>query len=114
MTENDVRNYLSKIYKLEVADIKSMLRPGEMPQARGRIYMTKKYDYRLVHVQLPVGTTFKHPNEDLFSIDGKMSGEEEFQESIKKLDEKFDKYKAESITTGPNLPTWWFKQSPES
>jgi large subunit ribosomal protein L23 len=107
MTEHDVRNYLEKIYKLPVAHITSVLEAGEMPMGHGRNYLVKKYDYRLCHVYLPIGTAFKHPGEDLFTPLGKSESMGDLKRTMEKVDEGKKKFVTKTSHAGYSLPTWW-------
>lgn len=62
MTDWDVKNYLEKIYKVQVGAIKSAVMAGSLKKLRTGL--TKRDDFKLVYVSLPTGTTFKWP--DLF------------------------------------------------
>lgn len=53
MTEYDIKNYLTKIYKLPVVDVRTEVRMGEFYQQK---YVKKKDDYRVAIVSL-VGCT---------------------------------------------------------
>lgn len=107
MTENDVRNYLEKIYKLKVCNIRSAIHAGEMPMGRTSQYLVKKYDYRLCHVSLPVGTTFTHPKEDLFLVEGKAPDATAMETAMKDVDKVKQKFRDTTWKSGRHLPTWW-------
>ncbi|KAG9510454.1 PRKCA-binding protein, partial [Fragariocoptes setiger] len=64
MTDWDVKNYLTKIYKINVADIKSKIYAGDISRAPDKQYIIKADDYKIVQVTLPEGKSFKWP--DLF------------------------------------------------
>jgi len=52
MTKWDVRNYLEKIYKIPVVDVKTHVRCGEIKRAPGKMYLIKGEDYKRVIVDL--------------------------------------------------------------
>lgn len=106
MTENDVRNYLEKIYSLKVCNIRSDLRAGEMPMGK-KNYIVKKYDYRQCYVSLPVGTTFTHPGEDLFLVNGQAPEVAEMESAIEEVKNAKNKFRKSTVTTGGHLPSWW-------
>lgn len=107
MTEQDVRNYLEKIYKLPVADVRSAVHAGEMPMAKGRAYLVKKADYRLCHVSLPVGMTFEHPADDVFQPENEL----EIAKTMDKLKEVQKVFQDKTKVGGRHLPTWWSTSS---
>lgn len=107
MTEDDVRNYLEKIYKLPVAEVRSAIHAGEMPMGKGRTYIVKKPDYRVCYVSLPVGTTFKHPGDDLFQPLGQSTTLFDIDKTMDAVKTVQKKFKDKTWKGGPNMPTWW-------
>ena len=108
MTECDVRNYLEKIYKLPVASIRSAIHAGEMPVGKGSAYLVKKYDYRLCHVHLPIGQSFKHPGEDLFAPDGQSADVTDLKQGLDHVETMRKAFRKKTWKGGRDMPTWWF------
>lgn len=111
MTEEDVRNYLEKIYKLPVAEVRSTIHHGEMPLGKGRTYLVKKPDYRVCFVSLPIGTTFKHPGDDLFQPMGECPTSTDISKTMESVKVVQKKFKDKTWKSGPNMPTWWTTSS---
>lgn len=63
MTDWDVKNYLEKIYKVQVAGIKSRIYSGDIHRTIGG-GVGKRRDYKIADVSLPIGQKFTWP--DLF------------------------------------------------
>ncbi|CAG2105113.1 unnamed protein product, partial [Medioppia subpectinata] len=64
MTKWDVRNYLEKIYKIPVVNVRTVVRCGDIKRANGKMYLIKEEDYKTAIVDLPKDMTFEFP--DLF------------------------------------------------
>lgn len=82
MTEWDIRNYLEKIYKVQVAGIRSEIRSGELFRASDGS-AGKREDFRLANVFLPIGQTFRWP--DLFPADKLKEADDELDRTMKQL-----------------------------
>jgi large subunit ribosomal protein L23 len=52
MTKWDVRNYLEKIYKIPVINVKTHVKCGDIKRAKGKFYLIKEEDYKQVIVDL--------------------------------------------------------------
>lgn len=52
MTKNDIKNYLEKIYKIPVVDVKTEVRMGEFFRDPVKKYVKKKDDYRVAIVTM--------------------------------------------------------------
>lgn len=52
MTKYDVKNYLEKIYKLNVLDVRTRISPGKTQKDLVLGYITKKDDEKLAYVTL--------------------------------------------------------------
>lgn len=59
MTDWDIRNYLEKIYKVQVGSVNSSIFAGKLKPIREGL--AKGDDYRIAHVTLPPGQTFTWP-----------------------------------------------------
>lgn len=98
MTDWDVKNYLEKIYKIQVASVKSMIRAGDIyPTPTG---IAKKDDYKICHVSLPIGQKFSWPN--LFPGD-----QEKEDEKNRELVRKEIVKEGPKGPNPPNVPGWF-------
>ena len=52
MTKHDIRNYLEKIYKLDVIDVRTRIAPGKTKRDIVVGYVTKQDDEKLAYVTL--------------------------------------------------------------
>lgn len=106
MTEYDVKNYLEKIYKIPVVNIKTTVQAGKFPVAKGAKFLTHEPDYRLCFVTLPQDWKFTHPDTDLFLKDGKAPDSEEYERNMRQMDEV--KKKAQEKNEGrEGIPSWF-------
>lgn len=96
MTDWDIKNYLEKIYKVQIGSIQSRIMAGSLKRIREGL--TKRDDYRLVSVTLPIGKTFKWP--DLFPEDKAEEQQTDMDKSLKLFNE--------GRTMDPNIrvPGW--------
>jgi ribosomal protein L23 len=54
MTKYDVRNYLEKIYKIEVKSVHTIVKCGTIKRAPGKLYLIKENDYKRAIVTLVI------------------------------------------------------------
>lgn len=52
MTKHDIKNYLTKIYKIPVIDVQTEVRMGEFFKDRVKNYVKKKDDFRVAVVTM--------------------------------------------------------------
>lgn len=98
MTDWDVKNYLEKIYKIDVASVKSNIHSGEL--YRTKTGLAKKEDYRISHVSLPIGQRFTWP--DLFP----RHKEKEDQKNMELVKKEIIK-EGPKGPQAPNAPHWF-------
>ncbi|CAN7938538.1 unnamed protein product, partial [Ixodes hexagonus] len=104
MTKYDVKNYLEKIYKVPVAQVKTAVMLGNIKRAEGKQYLIKEDDYRVAFVTLPKGEKFEFP--DVYP-------EEKIREkevSYMKQAEELKEVKQQHSRQDPNrqdLPSWF-------
>lgn len=98
MTDWDIKNYLEKIYKVQVAAIRSRIMSGNLHTSAAGL--GKKEDYRLANVTLPTGHTFEWP--DLFPKEKAEEESEDYEKTLKELTKSriIDKDQK-------GLPTWF-------
>ncbi|XP_054268503.1 39S ribosomal protein L23, mitochondrial [Macrosteles quadrilineatus] len=104
MTNHDIRNYLEKIYKVKVADVRSNIVTGEFKTAGKENYIVKDDDYKTAYVTLPLGETFEFPK--LISETIKEKEEKtlnDTQKSLKDIQKKF----LEKNKNRHGLPGWY-------
>lgn len=81
MTDWDVRNYLEKIYKVQVGSVVSRIHPGKLKTIKEGL--AKGEDYRIAHVTLPLGQTFTWP--DLFPEEKNKEMMDDYETTKKEL-----------------------------
>lgn len=83
MTDWDIKNYLEKIYKIQVAAVNSMIMAGEIYRVKDGAGVAKREDYKIAHVSLPIGQKFEWPN--LFPDDKEKEEETERERIVKEI-----------------------------
>lgn len=96
MTDWDVKNYLEKIYKIQVAAVNSRILAGRL--IRKAFGVTKADDYKIVHVSLPIGQKYEWP--DLFPEEKFQKMKQEYEKTLKLLNESNDKKKSDGDKPG--------------
>lgn len=84
MTDWDIKNYLEKIYKVPIAAVHSKIMNGDLQGSVKGI--TKKDDYKLAHVTLPAGQTFKWP--ELFPEQKAKEQTDDYETTLKELNKQ--------------------------
>jgi len=105
MTEWDIQNYLEKIYKVPVVEVKSVAKCGRLKKAPGKQYLIKDEDYRLAFVKLPSGMKFTFP--DLYpedKMEKRLTEEEKAIEEAKNFAKKEDRIRNRNRR---GLPNWF-------
>ncbi|XP_059622205.1 large ribosomal subunit protein uL23m [Phlebotomus argentipes] len=102
MTKHDIRNYLEKIYKIPVVDVRTRIAMGKTSEDPDFGFVKKAEDQRLVYVTLPKDMTFEFPN--IFPEEKKDKLKEE-----KSLDEAKNNHKKflERNKSRPSVPGWY-------
>lgn len=102
MTKYDIRNYLEKIYKIPVVDIRTVVAMGKTKQDELKGYVTKGDDCKIAFVTLLRGHEFEFP--DLFPKDDK-----KLESDAKTLDETKKNYRqfVEKSNQRPGMPGWY-------
>lgn len=106
MTEYDVRNYLEKIYKIPVKEIRTAIHSGEYPLGPTGTHLIHEPDFKMCYITLPRDWKFTHPDTDLFTRDGKSSDDDDLKNYEKQLDEA----KKKVVNDNPDrqgVPTWF-------
>ena len=108
MTDRDIFNYLTRIYKLPVVDVKSQVRHGKIPLAPGNgEHFAPEPAYRLASVYLPKDTEFTHPDEDLFVADGVKDPVTLMKKEMANFDATKKETVKKQVKHGPSYPTWF-------
>lgn len=81
MTDWDIKNYLEKIYKIQIGAINSKIYGGPLKRVVGGL--AKDPDFKIAHVALPVGQTFEWPT--LFPDDKLKEEISDYQKAIKEI-----------------------------
>ncbi|XP_044255975.1 probable 39S ribosomal protein L23, mitochondrial [Tribolium madens] len=102
MTKYDIKNYLEKIYNINVVDVRTRIALGKTRRVPGKGYVVKDEDIKYAYITLPKEEKFIFP--DLFPEDKKAKDEEEatIQEAKKGFKEYLEKNKER-----PNMPGWF-------
>lgn len=98
MTNWDIRNYLEKIYKVQVGAVNSVIRAGALKKTQDGI--AKWEDYRIAYVTLPMGQTFKWPR--LFPEEKSKEQSTDVQRVIEEIDK--GRLKDPNVQ---DVPTWF-------
>lgn len=96
MTDWDVKNYLERIYKVPVGAVNSMILAGDLIKTRQGL--AKRDDYRIVHVSLQQGYTFKWP--EIFTPEQEAEQEKDMKRTLKALEE------GRQLDPNTRLPGW--------
>ncbi|XP_013183700.1 large ribosomal subunit protein uL23m [Amyelois transitella] len=102
MTKHDIRNYLEKIYKVPVVDVRTKITLGKFRRDYGKGYIIKEDDAKHAFITLPKSMKFEFP--DLFE-----SSKDEEEENMKSLDEAKKSYKTyiDRNKDRPDVPSWF-------
>ncbi|KAH7933272.1 hypothetical protein HPB49_011062 [Dermacentor silvarum] len=104
MTKYDVKNYLEKIYKVPVADVRTAIMQGKIRKAEGKSYLVKEDDFRVAFVTLPKGETFTYP--DLFDKVASIEKEKALSKQMEEA-EKMQKVYLRKDPHREGLPNWF-------
>ncbi|XP_034482432.1 39S ribosomal protein L23, mitochondrial [Drosophila innubila] len=102
MTKHDVKNYLEKIYKVPVVDVRTRIALGETKRDQVYGYVTKKDDVKLAYVTMPKTEAFTFP--DLFA--NKAEKQEKEEKSMDESKNGFRKF-LERNKKRPGTPGWY-------
>ncbi|XP_036336406.1 39S ribosomal protein L23, mitochondrial [Rhagoletis pomonella] len=102
MTKYDVQNYLEKIYKLPVVDVRTRIELGKTRRDQVHGYVTKGDDVKIAYVTLPRNEEFTFP--DLFE-----TKEEQKKAEEKSLDDSKQGFKRflDRNKKRPGTPGWY-------
>ncbi|KAG5681453.1 hypothetical protein PVAND_010887 [Polypedilum vanderplanki] len=105
MTKADIKNYLEKIYKLPVVDVRTRIRMGRFKREERSGYIIKEKDPKLAYVTLPKEVSFTFP--DLFPEDNETK--KNLKDDEKALDQAKEKYKEflDRNSKRRDLPGWF-------
>ncbi|CAL1278475.1 unnamed protein product [Larinioides sclopetarius] len=102
MTDDDVKNYLEKIYNVPVCQVRTSLYEGEIKKNH-RNYLIKEPDFRMAHITLPEDIKFVFP--DLFP-QAKKDKDDEDQKRL--LDQAADLMKQRRRNWDrKDIPSWF-------
>ncbi|XP_014103056.2 large ribosomal subunit protein uL23m [Bactrocera oleae] len=102
MTKYDVKNYLEKIYKLPVVDVRTRIEMGKTKRDQAKGYVTKDDDVKIAYVTLPRTEEFTFP--DLFE-----KKEEQKKAEEKSMDDSKQGFKRflDRNKKRPGTPGWY-------
>ncbi|XP_075214160.1 mitochondrial ribosomal protein L23 [Lycorma delicatula] len=104
MTSYDIKNYLEKIYKIPVVEVKESIETGEFKRQPQHGYVIKDDDFKRAYVTLPRGTVFEFP--DIFAKDKVEQEKEEYEKRQEEIKKGFKNYKDRN-SKRPGLPGWF-------
>jgi len=106
MTKHDVKNYLEKIYKVPVADVKTINKMGKTYENRYARHLLKEEDYKVAFVTLPPGSEFEWPDLKISENQDKdYDGSQEEQDTAETMFKK--NTGSDQIKYRPGVPTFF-------
>ncbi|XP_025994144.1 probable 39S ribosomal protein L23, mitochondrial [Solenopsis invicta] len=99
MSKQDVKNYLEKIYNINIVDVRTKVQMGRFKRERLQNSIIKEDDSKIAYVVLPKDQSFVFP--DLFK-DVKPELDKDMIDMTKKDMQDFLK-----TNKAPGLPTWF-------
>uniref|UniRef100_A0A6M2DKG2 Large ribosomal subunit protein uL23m n=1 Tax=Xenopsylla cheopis TaxID=163159 RepID=A0A6M2DKG2_XENCH len=102
MTKYDIQNYLEKIYKIPVIDVRTRIALGKTKRDQ-KGYVVKEEDTKLAYVTLSKDETFEFP--DIFT----RKEEESYKDEMKNLNQSQELYKnfVNRNKNTPGTPGWF-------
>ncbi|PSN45602.1 putative 39S ribosomal protein L23 [Blattella germanica] len=102
MTQQDVKNYLEKIYNVPVIQVKTTNIQGRTKQDSVQGYVTKEDDFKMAYVTLPKDQHFEFP--EMFA-----EGNQMMEEQVKQMDEMKKNHKKflDQANKRPGVPGWF-------
>lgn len=100
-----MKNYLEKIYKLPVVDIRTRIAPGKTKREERSGYIIKDEDSKLAYVSFPKEVSFTYP--DLFPEDSETK--KNIKDDEKSLEDAKQRYKQflDRNSKRKALPGWF-------
>ncbi|GFR26837.1 39S ribosomal protein L23, mitochondrial [Trichonephila clavata] len=102
MTDDDIKNYLEKIYKTPVTQVRSRICEGEIKK-NYKNYLVKDPDYRMACITLPDDVKFEFP--DLFPQEKKEQVEKEQKRLIQQAEDLMKQRRRN--WDRKDVPTWF-------
>uniref|UniRef100_A0ABK9NGR1 Large ribosomal subunit protein uL23m n=1 Tax=Glossina morsitans morsitans TaxID=37546 RepID=A0ABK9NGR1_GLOMM len=102
MTKYDVKNYLEKIYKLPVVDVRTRIEMGSTKRDQVYGYVTKNDDVKVAYVTMPKNVEFTFP--DMFAK--KDEAQKSDEKSLEDTKQGFKKF-LERNKKRPGTPGWF-------
>ncbi|XP_063989263.1 large ribosomal subunit protein uL23m [Diachasmimorpha longicaudata] len=103
MTKYDVKNYLEKIYKIPVIDVRTRIKMGKFKYAATGGYVVQEDDIKVAYAILPKDHKFVFP--ELFDKEQKEEAEKEEKKSLKDMEAGFKKFL--QANNKPDVPGWF-------
>ncbi|XP_061387892.1 large ribosomal subunit protein uL23m-like [Musca vetustissima] len=102
MTKYDVKNYLEKIYKVPVMDVRTRIALGSTKRDTTYGYVTKNDDMKLAYVTLPKEMEFTFPDMFEKKDDAKKADEKAMEDTKQGFKKFLDRNKKR-----PGTPGWY-------
>lgn len=104
MTDRDIKNYLEKIYKVPVINVRSVARDAKIVRGEKGEMVKREDDYRSAFVQLSKDVKFEYP--DLFPEEKAKEEKEEHKKIMQNLERTKEQYK-ERFLKNKSTPEWF-------
>jgi len=104
MTRHDVKNYLKKIYNVDVVEVHTRVMMGDTKAVGPSKTVIKDDDYKLAFVTLPEGSTFEYP--DIYAkekVEAQHASDTKATEQLQITKNKL----GEKLKGKPGLPPWF-------
>ncbi|KAK0183347.1 hypothetical protein PV327_001398 [Microctonus hyperodae] len=103
MTKYDIKNYLEKIYKINVKDVRTRIKMGEFKKSLDGGYIVKDDDIKVAYAILPKEESFVFP--DIFSVEREKKEKKEEKRTIEQMKEGHKKFL--ETNNKPGIPGWF-------
>ncbi|XP_015121090.1 39S ribosomal protein L23, mitochondrial [Diachasma alloeum] len=103
MTKYDVKNYLEKIYKVPVIDVRTRIKMGKFKYAATGGYVVQEDDIKVAYAILPTDQKFVFP--ELFDKEEKAETEKDEKKSLSQMEDGYKKFL--QTNDKPGVPGWF-------
>lgn len=105
MSNHDIKNYLEKIYKVPVAEVRSAIVAGNCRPWRKNAYIIKEDDFRRAYVKLQRGTTFQFP--DIDEVDSQSEVKRKLEASSEEAAQNTTSFTNKQDGERSGIPSWF-------
>ncbi|XP_046747758.1 probable 39S ribosomal protein L23, mitochondrial [Diprion similis] len=104
MTKADIKNYLTKIYNIDVVTVRTRIALGRFIREPQKKYIMKLDDVKVAYVTLPKDQQFTFP--DLFPKEKKDATKTDADKALEDMKNSFKNY-LEKNKERPGIPSWY-------